>query len=119
MSKRTKRRRPSGASAFKVGLIALLIMIPVMYFGLTKSIPFKPTFTIKAAVPTANLLKTASFVRIAGVPLGGGNKVEPPPGGRQAAVVTMESPKMGQPIHKDATLTIRPRIFLEGNFFVD
>jgi phospholipid/cholesterol/gamma-HCH transport system substrate-binding protein len=119
MSKRTKRKRPSGASTFRVGLIALLILIPVMYFGLTKSIPFKPTFTIKAAVPTANLLKTASFVRIAGVQVGEVKKVEPAPGGRQAAVVTMEITKMGQPIHKDATLTIRPRIFLEGNFFVD
>ena len=25
----------------------------------------------------------------------------------------------GLPIHKDATIQIRPRIFLEGNFFVD
>src|SRR3954452_17921825 len=119
MSKRTKRKRPSGASTFKVGLIGLLILIPVTYFGMTKTVPFTPTFTIKAAVPTANLLKTASFVRIAGVQVGEVKKVEPAPRGRQAAVVTMAITKMGQPIHKDATLTIRPRIFLEGNFFVD
>ena len=25
----------------------------------------------------------------------------------------------GLPIHKDATVTIRPRLFLEGNFFLD
>ena len=36
-----------------------------------------------------------------------------------AAVVTMEIDNKGLPIHKDATLKIRPRIFLEGNFFVD
>ena len=29
------------------------------------------------------------------------------------------STKKGLPIHKDATFKIRPRIFLEGNFFVD
>src|SRR3712207_4331775 len=27
--------------------------------------------------------------------------------------------KQGLPIHRDATLKIRPRLFLEGNFFVD
>ena len=31
----------------------------------------------------------------------------------------MEITDKGLPIHKDATLKIRPRIFLEGNFFVD
>ena len=31
----------------------------------------------------------------------------------------MEIDDKGLPIHKDATLKIRPRIFLEGNFFVD
>ena len=35
------------------------------------------------------------------------------------AVVTMEIKDNGPPIHKDATLKIRPRLFLEGNFFVD
>jgi len=31
----------------------------------------------------------------------------------------MQIEKVGLPIHKDAQLKIRPRIFLEGNFFVD
>ena len=39
--------------------------------------------------------------------------------GDAAAVVTMEIDKSGLPLHTDATAKIRPRIFLEGNFFVD
>ncbi len=31
----------------------------------------------------------------------------------------MEIEDKGLPLHKDATVKIRPRIFLEGNFFVD
>ncbi len=31
----------------------------------------------------------------------------------------MRLDKKGMPLHEDATLAIRPRIFLEGNFFVD
>jgi ABC-type transporter Mla subunit MlaD len=34
-------------------------------------------------------------------------------------VVTMEIEDNGLPIHDDATLKIRPRLFLEGNFFID
>ncbi|MFL5980555.1 MAG: hypothetical protein ACJ74R_02455, partial [Gaiellaceae bacterium] len=37
----------------------------------------------------------------------------------QAAVVTMRLERKGLSLHRDATMKIRPRIFLEGNFFVD
>ena len=33
--------------------------------------------------------------------------------------MTLEIKTSGLPIHEDATAKIRPRIFLEGNFFVD
>ena len=33
--------------------------------------------------------------------------------------MTLAINSTGLPIHKDATFWIRPRIFLEGNFFVD
>ena len=39
--------------------------------------------------------------------------------GTDTAIVTMEIDDKGLPLHKDATAKIRPRIFLEGNFFVD
>ena len=40
--------------------------------------------------------------------------------GRSAAgIVTIEINDKGLPIHSDATLKIRPRLFLEGNYFVD
>ena len=58
-------------------------------------------------------------MRIAGVDVGKVKTVEAAGGRRDAAVVTMEINKHGLPIHKDATAKIRPRIFLEGNFFVD
>ena len=39
--------------------------------------------------------------------------------GAAAARVVMEIDDAGLPLHADATAKIRPRIFLEGNFFVD
>ena len=78
------------------------------------------TTQINAVFRTANNIKPDSFVRIAGVNVG---KVTDGRARRRATsrprVVTMRIDKKGLPIHKDATLKIRPRIFLEGNFFVD
>ena len=59
-------------------------------------------------------------MRIAGVNVGKVTDVEPMGKGvDQGAVVSMEIQDKGLPIHTDATAAIRPRIFLEGNFFVD
>ena len=35
------------------------------------------------------------------------------------AKVTFTVDDAGQPIHSDATVEVRPRLFLEGNFFLD
>ena len=57
-------------------------------------------------------------MRIAGVNVGKVKSVERQEG-TDPARVTMEITRTGLPIHEDATAKIRPRIFLEGNFFVD
>src|SRR5215211_586749 len=115
---RIPRKDRSGASAFKVGALVLAIALVATYFGFTKHVPFTHGFRVKAVVPSANSIRTNSPVRIAGVNVGKVKKIERQDG-TDAAVVTMWIDKKGLPIHKDATVKIRPRIFLEGNFFVD
>jgi virulence factor Mce-like protein len=103
-----------------VGAVALLLIAAITYFGFTKHVPFTHGFRVKAVFQTSNNLRPNSPVRIAGVNVGKVKKVERyAEGDGNAAVVTMEINDAGLPIHKDATLKIRPRIFLEGNFFVD
>ena len=89
-----------------------------VFFGFTKHVPFTHGFRVKAVFESSNSIRKNSPVRIAGVNVGKVTKVEGKPGSN-AAVVTMEINDKGLPIHKDATMKIRPRIFLEGNFFVD
>jgi virulence factor Mce-like protein len=113
-AKRLKPRNNAG-----VALLALAILVPLLYLGFTKSIPFKPQYEIKAAFESSNNLKKGSPVRIAGVEVGKVTKVERVGKGDDAAMVTMTVGKAGRPIHEDARAKIRPRIFLEGNFFVD
>ena len=117
---RRRRRRGEGrTSAFGVGVLTLLIAAVVLWFGFTKAIPFRHHFTVSAVFPSANDIRTNAPVRIAGVQVGKVTKIAHAEDGAQAAIVTMRIERKGVPIHRDATMKIRPRIFLEGNFFVD
>jgi phospholipid/cholesterol/gamma-HCH transport system substrate-binding protein len=114
-----RRRRNSGPSNFTIGAVVLIAAVILTYLGFTKSIPFRHHYEIHAVFRTANNIKPNSFVRIAGVNVGKVTAVDRLPSDKNAARVTMRIDKKGLPIHKDATVQIRPRIFLEGNFFVD
>src|SRR3954451_174517 len=105
------------------GLIVLVIAGIGVFFGFTKHVPFTHGFQLKAVFPSANSIRKNSPVRIGGVNVGKvkgieAGKVRPfePQSKWAAAVVTWDIDDKGLPIHKDATLKIRPRIFLEGNF---
>ncbi len=116
---RRKRRHPQhqGMSPFTAGLITVLLIAAGVMFAFTKFNPFASPYKLTAAFETANNLKPRSPVRIAGVEVGKVKSIEAIPGG--GAKVEMEIKDEGLPIHEDAELKIRPRIFLEGNFFVD
>ena len=113
-------RRGSGGrrTPFAAGLIAIAVIALGTYLGFTKDIPFTRKFELKAVFQSATSIRLGSPVRIAGVNVGKIKRVEAQPG-TDAALVTMELDEQGLPVHKDATAKIRPRIFLEGNFFVD
>jgi len=112
------RRRGSNAYA-RTGLIALLVIAAATYLAFTKELPFGSPYEVKAAFETANNLRPGSPVRIAGVDVGEVTAVEPLERGGEGAVVTMRIGEAGRPLHRDSSAKIRPRIFLEGNFFVD
>ena len=114
----TARRRRTSRSPLTIGLIALAIIVIGVWLGFTKDIPFTHGFRVKATFESANSLRVNSPVRIAGVAVGKVLVVEPKEGTNQA-LVTLELNGSALPIHEDATAKIRPRIFLEGNFFVD
>jgi phospholipid/cholesterol/gamma-HCH transport system substrate-binding protein len=114
-----RRNHNPGMSPFKVGALVLVVLVAATYLGFTKSIPFRHHFEIHAVFRTANNVKPNSPVRIAGVNVGKVTSVQHIASDHNAAEVTMRIDKQGLPIHKDATLQVRPRIFLEGNFFVD
>jgi phospholipid/cholesterol/gamma-HCH transport system substrate-binding protein len=100
----------------RAGLVFLVVLAIAVYFGFTKALPFKHGFQLKAQFASALNIHSSSPVRIAGVPVGKVTSIQ-----RQGktGLVSMEIEPKGLPIHTDATVKIRPRIFLEGNWFVE
>jgi virulence factor Mce-like protein len=105
-------------SPVTIGLIATAVVVVLVYLGFTKDIPFTTPFQVNATFESANSIRPGSPVRIAGVQVGKVKAVKPQEG-TDAAVLVLNIDKDGLPLHTDATAKIRPRIFLEGNFFVD
>ncbi len=124
-------RRAARLSPFKAGLVAAVLAAAFCYGVYTKfANPFANPYTIHALFENANQLRTGSAVRVAGVNVGTVQEITPespcqrtvtagPTQTCAVADVTMAIDKTGLPLHKDATFSILPRLFLEGNFYVE
>jgi virulence factor Mce-like protein len=122
MSSRTpfsEQARVGGIRPVRAGVIALIVIAFFTYFGFSKQNPFSHPYELHAVFDSANRVAVRSPVRIAGVNIGKVTKVDTLGGGSGKSKVTMEIEDAGLPIHTDAELKVRSRIFLEGNYFVD
>src|SRR5215203_3953814 len=106
--------RPSNAM---IAIIFILIFTIGPYLAFTKHVPFTGYgYEVNATFSNSANIAKNSPIRIAGVDVGkviaterDGNNTE----------VTFTVDDSGRPIHEDAFAQIRPRIFLEGNFFIE
>jgi ABC-type transporter Mla subunit MlaD len=104
------------ASPLRAGIVLIVVIVIGVYFGFTKHVPFKHGFTVKAEFTNAVNIQPKSPVRIAGVNVGQVTSIRRT---GNTGLVNMEIESRGLPIHSDATVKIRPRLFLEGNWFVE
>jgi phospholipid/cholesterol/gamma-HCH transport system substrate-binding protein len=110
-------RHYRGLSPVGIGLIVAVLFVVGFYLGFTKRVPFTSRgYELHATLESATTLKPNSLVRIAGVNVGKVSSVEPE---GTMAEVTFNVSDDALPIHEDATIKVRPRLFLEGNFFLD
>jgi ABC-type transporter Mla subunit MlaD len=103
----------------QVGLIALVVILVFTYLGFTKDIPFTRPFQVSALFENAPPIQQGMAVRIAGVDVGKVSKVESVDGDSPAVKVTMKLEDRALPLYENARLKARPRIFFEGNLFID
>jgi virulence factor Mce-like protein len=111
------KRHEERISGFTAGLIAIGLIATAVFFAFGGSLPFSHQYEVYAQVRSANELHSRTPVRIAGVEVGRVAGFKRGPGG--TAIITLALNDNARPLHRDATLKVRPRIFLEGNFFVD
>ncbi|MBA3865222.1 MAG: MCE family protein [Solirubrobacterales bacterium] len=106
--------RPSNAL---IAIIFILIFTVGPYLAFTGHVPFTSYgYEVTATFANSDNVALNSPVRIAGVEVG---KVVSTSREGNATKVTFTVEGPGGPIHQDAFAAIRPRIFLEGNFFVE
>jgi len=108
------RWRPSNSV---IAVIFLLVFTVGPYLAFTGHVPFTSYgYELKATFSNGVNIATNSPVRIAGVDVG---RVISAERDGNATTVTFTVEGKGRPVHDDAFAAIRPRIFLEGNFFID
>jgi phospholipid/cholesterol/gamma-HCH transport system substrate-binding protein len=106
--------RPSNAL---IAVIFILVFTIGPYLAFTGHVPFTSYgYELKATFTNSANIALNSPVRIAGVDVGTviGTERE-----GDNTTITFTVGGAGRPIHTDAFAAIRPRIFLEGNFFVE
>jgi phospholipid/cholesterol/gamma-HCH transport system substrate-binding protein len=123
-----------------IGLVLVIVLAIGSYLAFSKELPWGDKFEVQAVFSSAQNIRPDSPVRIAGVEVGKVTEIEhlesaasqlqaqaggdpdsaaDTASGEQAAVLTMELSDSALPLHTDATMKVRPRLFLEGNYFVD
>ena len=103
---------------FQVGLIAIVVIVVAVFLAFAKDIPFTQPYQLKAVFENAPPIQKGQAVRSRawtwarsrGSSLGGDSP---------AVEVTMKLDDEALPIHEDAEVKVRPRIFFEGNLFID
>ncbi len=106
--------RPSNVT---IAIIFILIFTIGPYLAFTKHVPFTGYgYELNATFSNSANIALNSPIRIAGVDVG---KVISTEREGDSTKVTFTVDDSGRPIHDDAFAAIRPRIFLEGNFFID
>jgi phospholipid/cholesterol/gamma-HCH transport system substrate-binding protein len=106
--------RPSNAM---IAVIFILIFTIGPYLAFTGHVPFTSYgYEVKATFSNSANIALNSPVRIAGVDVGRVISSERD-GDNTTVGFTVEG--KGRPIHEDAFAEVKPRIFLEGNFFIE
>ena len=112
-----KGRLPS----WLVGLAVAAVIALGSVLAYTKELPWGGGKQVSAVFASAQNVRPSNPVRVAGIQIGEVTEVDLLDDGDPNAgvVVTMELNDDAPELHDDALFKMRPRLFLEGNYFVD
>ena len=110
------RRRGRRLHPLLVAAIVIAGTAAVTYYAFNQGLPFVHRFTLYALVNNSVNVHDGSPVRIAGVDAGSVSGVSAT-GAASKVKFTVNHDAL--PIHKDATIRIRDRLFLEGSYYLE
>lgn len=98
-----------------IALIVILAVVAVTYYAFNQGLPFGHSFTLTADVRNSYNVRGGDPVRINGVDVG---EVQGVSAAGRTSRITFTLNQSALPIHRDATLRIRDRLFLEGSYYL-
>ncbi|MDQ6605071.1 MAG: MlaD family protein [Actinomycetota bacterium] len=110
-----KTRRKSRLHPLAVAVIMIVATLFVVFYAFNGGLPFVHQYTMYAIVNNSVNVRMQSPMRIAGIDVG---QVQTTAPDGDATKVTFTLQNNGLPIHTNATLTIRDRLFLEGGYYL-
>ncbi|HET9104968.1 MAG TPA: MlaD family protein [Solirubrobacteraceae bacterium] len=112
MRPRLRRRVHPALIAAAVGLA----LFAVTFYAFNQGLPFGHGFTVSAIVENSVNVRPGDPVRIAGIDVGAVTAVAP---AGEATRISFTVAPDGLPLHRDATVRIRDRLFLEGSYYLE
>ncbi len=100
-----------------LGVIGLLVVFAFIYFSFAKRVPFIEGYRLEGVFSNTSQLRKGSPAMRTGVDVGKVVGIDKGPG--TTALIEMEFKDSALPIHEDVTLRVRPRLFLEGGFYIE
>jgi virulence factor Mce-like protein len=116
LRRKAKSGRRRGIHPLVVSFLAIFAVVFVTYYAFNQGLPFVHNFTLYAVTNNSVNVRQNSPVRIAGIDVGEVTGVSKGPGQTSKVAFTMQS--NGLPVHTDATIRIRDRLFLEGGYYL-
>jgi phospholipid/cholesterol/gamma-HCH transport system substrate-binding protein len=114
--KRKRRGRRRGVHPLIAAFLVIFGAVFVTFYAFNGGLPFVQHFTLYALTDNSVNVRSESPVRIAGIDVGVVQGTSPGPGNTTRIAFTMDG--NGLPVHTDATITIRDRLFLEGSYYL-
>jgi phospholipid/cholesterol/gamma-HCH transport system substrate-binding protein len=107
--------RRTGMHPLAVAAAVIAVAAFVTYYAFNGGLPFVHRFTLYAITNNSVNVRVTDPVRIAGIDVGSVEGTSPD--GRFTKIKFYVNSN-GLPIHRDATVTIRDRLFLEGGYYL-
>ena len=112
---RVPRRQKRRLHPLAVAALVIAALLAITFYAFNRGVPFVHHFTLNALLTNSVNVRGGDPVRIGGIDVGRVVGVTPAGSGSRIELTLAPS---ALPIHRDATIRIRDRLFLEGSYYL-